>query len=61
VVVLFRTLRPRSKSLASSLGLIVGDAVAFYASISVLKEPLYFLAAAAGLLPRLTGRYNTGS
>ena len=44
--VLFRTLRPRFGMLASTLGLIVVVVLPslFYGSISVLKEPLYFLA-----------------
>jgi hypothetical protein len=44
--VLFRTMRPRFGMIASSLGLIVVLLLPslFYASISVLKEPLYFLA-----------------
>ena len=44
--VLFRTLRPRFGMMAASLGLIVVVVLPslFYSSISVLKEPLYFLA-----------------
>lgn len=44
--ILFRTLRPRFGLMASSLGMIVVVVLPslFYASISVLKEPLYFLA-----------------
>ena len=49
--ILFRTLRPRFGMLASSLGLVVVVVLPslFYASISVLKEPLYFLASSACL------------
>jgi len=49
--ILFRTLRPRFGMVASSLGLVVVVVLPslFYASISVLKEPLYFLASSVCL------------
>jgi len=50
--ILFRTLRPRFGLLPTGLGLIVVLIMPslFYASISVLKEPLYFLASSVTLV-----------
>ena len=53
---LFRVMRPRYGMLPASLGLVVVLFLPslFYASISVLKEPLYFLASSICIAAAIT-------